>query len=167
MPIDVKRFLEERASLACAGYHPLAEFGNANMSLNVSMLARWPDMKASYRQQHVREWYQKLRERMDLDMMRVFGDQDVTELRGLYVREALESAIRHLTTGPDPTEQTEAQAFFAKALRARAVQILRILVELDRDLEPSLNLPQITSGGEWLQCAWGQHGAHWPDGIPV
>jgi hypothetical protein len=167
MPIDVKKYLSERRA-ACAAYDPIAEFGHANMSLNQSLLSRWPDIEAKRRHEHVRAWYGRLRERMSEHMKSVFGDDSLPELRALYVKEALESAVRHTTTGDDPTERTEAEEYFEKALRSRTVQVMRVLFEIDDELEAVINIDELASPSGWLQCAWGQHGAHFPDGsIPV
>jgi hypothetical protein len=157
---DVREYLQQREE--CPQFDPITEFGRANMSLNQSLLARWPDVEAEQRQEQVRIWYEQLRERMARDMRRIFEIDESTPLRAAYVIESLEAAMKHTLLG-DPLERTEIEELFEMKLRARIEQILRVLIVLDPDLRDAIDIDDVAAPTGW-DGAWGQHGAHHPEG---
>lgn len=151
----VKEYLQKREG--DSNIDPILVFANGHMSITLSLLARWPDLKVSDRPRHVEVWYKQLLERMKPVIDKSFDGQENSTLRATFVRDSLGVAVGHLLGDDFDSDDPDAE-YYKKKLLARARNIYKVL---QQKAEPSF--ADLSSATHDIAFLWGQHGQHFPN----
>lgn len=151
----IEEYLQKREGDSAVD--PILFFAKGHMSITLSLLARWPDLKVSDRPRHVEVWYKQLLERMMPIIDKYFDGQKSSALRAAFVRDSIGTAVGHLLGNDFDSDDPDTE-YYRKKLLARARNIYKVL---QMKIEPSFG--DLTSATKDIIVLWGQHGQHFPN----